>query len=180
MPKTDESAFRDPLRKLIKSNPILQEVHSGSPTAAVILGHEFLSDLLRDLFTAKFPRSIPLKRQRDLLEYPGCLHSASARMNLAYCLGLVPKAVYLDLMAFRRIRNHCAHHIHPVEWQDREVREEIDKLAGWRLLGDKGFKLPRPKDRYLGTLMVRSMQLAKYAHEADRCVVAEDVAIVRS
>ena len=100
-------------------------------------------------------------------------------MNLAYCLGLIPKAVYTDLTIFRKMRNRCAHGIHPLKWEDQGIRDETDKLVGWRLMSDEGFELPRPKDKYLGTLVVRSMQLAHYEHEADRYVVAKDVPIIR-
>jgi len=66
------------------------------------------------------------KQSRDLLD--GALGSFVARINYAYCLGLISPDEFADLHLMRKIRNHFAHGQEGCSFDDEEVKNLCDNL----------------------------------------------------
>lgn len=85
----------------------LQEFQRESDRAAAILGAAYIDARLEELLRAKFV-SGP-KFVEDLITGQGGLSSFSARIGVAYAVGLIDSIVALDLHLVRRIRNDFSH-----------------------------------------------------------------------
>jgi DNA-binding MltR family transcriptional regulator len=53
---------------------------------------------------------------------------------LAYCLGLINKAVYQDIIRVAEIRNMFAHKHLALDFGDNTVGKACDELQAWRLV----------------------------------------------
>ncbi len=48
------------------------------------------------------------------------LNSFASKVDLAYCIGMIPRMLYEDIRLLNKLRNRCAH-----EWGDFRVTQEI-------------------------------------------------------
>jgi len=83
------------------------DVYNGeSDRAAAILAATFLDNTLRELLLSHMIDNPIIKA---LFEGDRPLASFSARISIAFGLGLLPRNIYADLELVRKIRNHFAH-----------------------------------------------------------------------
>jgi DNA-binding MltR family transcriptional regulator len=104
-----------------------QEFAKESDRAAVILTASILDNLLRALIAA---RLVPVSSAGDDL-FDGAnapLGTFSARIEVAYRLGLISVKFTRDLHLMRRIRNDFAHDIQGCSFDDAKVRSRIVEL----------------------------------------------------
>lgn len=94
-----------------------------SDLACVLIAHSYLDYALASLLKHYFVESAVVKK---LLDSPGALAAFAARCDLAYCLGLIPKDFYQNLVIVGRIRNEFAHSYLPLEL---DLSENIAKLV---------------------------------------------------
>lgn len=71
-----------------------------------------------------------------LLSPRGPIGSFAARADLAYCLTLINKSAYSDLVKIAKIRNRFAHKHLALDFGDAEVRSSCEELQAWRVLED--------------------------------------------
>lgn len=71
---------------------------------------------------------IESKETNELFEMKGTLESNSRCVKMAYCLGLIPKAVMDNLVLIARIRNTFAHSRKKITFNEKEVAELCDQL----------------------------------------------------
>lgn len=89
---------------------------------AIIAGvglEEALGELLTNFL-------VDQKQSRDLLE--GALNGFVARINYAYCLGLISPDEFADLHLMRKIRNYFAHGKEECSFGDEKVKSMCDGL----------------------------------------------------
>jgi len=108
----------------------LDEFAHESDRASAVLGAAYLDELLEKLIASFL---IDDKKAIDILLSPSKpyapLSSFSAKIIMAYCLGLIDKIQYDDLNITKRIRNLFAHGLHGLDFQDEKISSEIKKLA---------------------------------------------------
>jgi DNA-binding MltR family transcriptional regulator len=57
------------------------------------------------------------------------LSTFSARINMSYCLGLLTRSEYRELDLIRQIRNHFAHQLHGVAFDDPVISDKCRALS---------------------------------------------------
>lgn len=107
-------------------NGFLTEFQHETERAAAVLGAAYLDTLLEELLCASFVEA-PTDNDR-LFAQEGPLASFSARIKLAYFLGLITKEEHDDLHQVREIRNRFAHKIHGLTFDTDEIRDRCRNL----------------------------------------------------
>lgn len=85
----------------------------------------------------------------------GPLASFSARINIAYALGLISKGIRKDLHYIRKIRNHFAHYSQEISFDSSPVRELCANLSMAQPLSsleNAAFRVVQPRFQYLFTV----------------------------
>lgn len=98
-----------------------------SDLAAVLIGTSFLDLCLENLLRSKFRKDCTTV---DELLNPneGILGNIAGRAKIAYCLDLISKSDYQDLLAILEIRNLFAHKHRILNFNDEDVVSRCDKL----------------------------------------------------
>jgi DNA-binding MltR family transcriptional regulator len=112
-----------------KVNDILNKE---SDLACVLIGTSYLAELLASIIEVSFIKSSVSGKLLD--PQRGALGGFATRTDLAYCLGLINKNVYQDLIKVAEIRNMFAHSHLALDFGDITVREACDRLQAWRIL----------------------------------------------
>lgn len=144
-----------------------EELRSGSDRTAAILGGVFLDEHLRLLLVA-FLVDDPLVNELFEVERP--LSSFSARIKMAYALGLISKRAYDDLEQIRWIRNAFAHTMHGISFDTEAILAACSKLQTPSVIHPS---VTREKDRsnidgrsgFTITVQILSMEIARQADE---------------
>ena len=95
--------------------------------AAVILSAAMLNQALKDLLRA---RLVPIPESKDSLFRPpyGPISSFSARIDLAYRMGLISAKMHRELHLIRKIRNDFAHDVLDCNFENVGTKDRIRKL----------------------------------------------------
>ncbi len=123
---------------------VFETLNEGSDLACVLIGTSYLSELLASAVKVSFIESSVSEKLLD--PQRGALEGFATRADLAYCLGLINKTVYQDLIRVAEIRNMFAHKHLALDFRDSSVRKTCDELQSWRpvLLGEKEELLVEP------------------------------------
>lgn len=97
----------------------------------ILIGTNFLDQLLASLVEQTFIKSSVA--QKMLNSNGGCIGTFSARADLAYCLEIINKKQYQDLVAIGEIRNKFAHSHLALSFMDQEIMEKCGKLVAWQI-----------------------------------------------
>jgi DNA-binding MltR family transcriptional regulator len=97
----------------------------------------------------------------------GPLGSLAPRADACYCLGLVDKWLYQDLLIIAEIRNQFAHHHLALSFAVPEVAQQCEKLAYVANLKNGNTNKPlleperlqHPRDKFVHTLVLISQRL---------------------
>jgi DNA-binding MltR family transcriptional regulator len=123
-------AKRNPIRtleSLMQQSPeFFESVDKEPDLARVLISTSFLDQVLATMLGQFF---IDGETSSRLLSYTGLLGTFSARMDLAYCLALIPKDLYQNLRTVAEIRNRFAHHHLRLTFEDPEAAALCDKLV---------------------------------------------------
>jgi hypothetical protein len=159
----DQDELESMLKEVAKSKGKLNAERHHAIVAGVDL-EEALGDLLTEFL-------VEHKQSRKLIG--GALRNFAARINFAYCLGLISDDEYDDLHNMREIRNRFAHRKEGLSFNDEEIKGFCDSLKTLR-------KNPLEDDGYL-SLYLSSAQILQYilrerAFEAQKrkCVAPEE------
>ena len=117
------------LSKEIKS--LYEILKNGTDLACVLIGTNFLDVSLHDILTLSLKKG---KTANQILNHnKGFLGSFRSRSDLCYCMGLIDKKIYQDLIKISEIRNEVAHsHILNV-FQNKNISEKSDDLTYWKI-----------------------------------------------
>ena len=114
--------------EVIAYKEFVKEFGNETDRAAVILGVAKLDALLYQLLS-KFLVSCPTS-QDDLFDIEKPLSTFSAKINIAYRLGLINADFSRSLHLIRRIRNDFAHEISGCSLDQCPHRDRVDNLVG--------------------------------------------------
>ena len=102
-----------------------------SGLACVLIGTNFLDQILASLLENTF---ITSKVVQNLLNpASGAIGAFSVRSDLSYCLGLINKPQYQDLIKIATIRNQFAHSYLSLSFGSPEIQNLCNDLTGWEL-----------------------------------------------
>lgn len=86
----------------------------------------FIEDILGKMLEAYFVKEKEISNK--LLNYPGPISTLSARADIAFCIGLLPKSTYEDVTIMKKIRNRFSHTRNPVDFNSKEIVSLCNKL----------------------------------------------------
>lgn len=113
----------------------LREFQRESDRAAAVLGAAYADARLEDLLRAKFAGLSGFVE--DLLSGQGGLANFSARISVAYAVGLISLDVATDLHLVRKIRNEFAHKPHGLSFATPSVTQRVDELRILKVMRDE-------------------------------------------
>ena len=87
--------------------------------------------------------------KKDIFSFQGPLGTFSAKIDMAYALGLISKDLRTDMNLFRKMRNLCAHEL----ILDEKIKSDIKSMCGEFLLLKKVFKFGGSEDTLIYTGM---------------------------
>jgi DNA-binding MltR family transcriptional regulator len=97
-----------------------------SDRGVALIATAWLDDVLEKLIRTGF-RSED-KIADSVLKDTGGLSTFSARIKVAYLMGLLEKSAYLDLNIIRKIRNDFAHFRKPITFEDENISDRCTNL----------------------------------------------------
>jgi DNA-binding MltR family transcriptional regulator len=108
-----------------RKNQILRELEAESDRGCVLVAASALDVLLEELLrTSLITDPHAVKHAVTLLfEAMGPMATFSAKIKLAYGLGLIDKLHFSDLEKIRRIRNIASHEYSPMTFESQEIIE---------------------------------------------------------
>jgi len=120
--------FDDPFFRIDPElSAIVEEMRDQTDRGAAILAASILSTYLeRAILTKLIPTSN--RRREKLFRGFGPLSTLSARIEIAYSLGLFEESYYLRLNAIKDIRNEFAHSIEPTTFESKNIKILSNKL----------------------------------------------------
>jgi DNA-binding MltR family transcriptional regulator len=131
----------------------LHEFQKETDRAAAVLGGAYLESRLEELLRSKFVG--PSKLVDDLLRRQGALSSFSAKISIAYAVGLISKQAAEDLHVVRDIRNHFAHEPSGTSFKEIKVEKWVRKFNILKII--KG--IPMSSSRLSFNLAVAALLL---------------------
>ncbi len=111
---------------------IFETLNEGSDLACVLIGTSYLAELLASAIKVSFIESTVSDKLLD--PQRGAVGGLATRADLAYCLGLVNKNVYRDLIKVAEIRNLFAHRHLALDFGDSTIIEACEELRAWRFV----------------------------------------------
>jgi len=114
------------------SQHLYDVLNDGTDLACVLIGTSYLAELMATVLKEHFIASSIVEKLLD--PQRGALGGFATRCDLAYCLNLITKPIYNDLIIVAQIRNQFAHKHLALDFADASVRELCAKLTTWRIL----------------------------------------------
>jgi DNA-binding MltR family transcriptional regulator len=148
---------------------MLAELEKESDRGVALIGAAYLDEVLEQLL-----RAVLVDRKKHVDDLLGCerpLASFSARISMAYCLGLLDQDFYDDLQLIRKIRNDFAHRHEPASFELPTVRDRCLQLRSIKRLPPlppaSGWT-PSPRNRFSLAINLLSINLESIAKDASR------------
>ena len=108
-----------------------------SDLACVLIGASYLAELLASILKVSFIETSVSEKILD--PQRGAVGGLATRADMAYCLALINKSAYQDIIKLADIRNLFAHKHIALDFGDASIRKACNELQAWRilLLGDE-------------------------------------------
>jgi DNA-binding MltR family transcriptional regulator len=103
-------------------NKTFDEVFKQTDRASAIVSSALLEELLERLLLAHLVDHVSVKR--DLFEGIAPLSTMSAKINLAYYLGLLNQNEFDDLKLIKKIRNDFAHSFEGINFETPRIKDK--------------------------------------------------------
>ncbi len=122
------------LKKLTKKRPTIEQINTAmdelsneGTRGAIIVASALIEDILRGAILVCM---VSLNQEEQDLLFNGTapLSSFSAKIRLAYALGIVGPETRSDLDRLRELRNACAHAQVPVTFETDEIKTAINNF----------------------------------------------------
>ena len=157
----------------------MKEVQQGNDRATAILGAVYLDEYLREYLESVLVEEKSLSDEIVGPEKP--LGSFSARIRMAYALGLLSKEVYKDLNTIRNVRNVFAHGLYEASFSHPDIKAHCQTLVTPRqaLPGVKDDPEPRGMYTMSVVLILQYLFLKNNDSEKPHSTVPDDTALIR-
>jgi DNA-binding MltR family transcriptional regulator len=123
-PRRDREKIEEQLRD---SQGLIEEMQAGPDRSAVIIGAAFLDERLRQYIERFLVNDATALK--DILGVNRPLGTFGARIQIAYCLGLLTVDEYRDFKIVQEIRNAFAHQLHGISFSDPWVTAKCRDFA---------------------------------------------------
>ncbi len=104
---------------------IVDEIEKQTDRGAAIIAAATIDDVLQDLITARLIE-LSSKRKKALFESNGPLSSLSAKIEMAFALGLFNRERRESLDLIRDVRNRFAHMMNPVSFDHPDISAIVE------------------------------------------------------
>lgn len=122
------------LKKLLKGRPtdeevatLFHEMLNDGARGCVLAGTSFIEDVLRGAIAFRFGH-LSAKEMRDLFEGTAPLSTYSAKIKMAYAMGIIGKRTRHDLEKLRELRNAFAHSTRHLTFNLPEISNIVGSL----------------------------------------------------
>ena len=156
---------------------IQKEPDRGVPIVACAFLDEVLGKLLEAYFISDS------KITKKLLIYPGPLSHFSAKIDIVYCMGLIPQKTYADICLIKNIRNQFSHSHYPVDFQDKKISELCNALNFAKITLERMPCSPSARSKFeisaisvINTILMKALSL-NHAKLPKNYEVAETVVV---
>ena len=105
---------------------IFEEIGKKPLRASVITAAALLDTMLEKVISAFL---IPEADRAKIFDYSGCMGTFSAKIEMAYALGLISKELRDDLNLYRKIRNDCAHTVIMDEKTEADIKSKSGNFS---------------------------------------------------
>nr|WP_318716672.1 MltR family transcriptional regulator [uncultured Treponema sp.] len=113
------------------SDKLTELLQDESDRGILLIGVSIFDDMLHKLLFEYMNINKNRKKEIEkLFEWPGPLSNYASKVKLAYCLGLIPKEMYMDLESIRDIRNKFAHQLVKMNFGEEKIYKIITNLNG--------------------------------------------------
>ncbi len=120
---------KNKLNQTLDWHEIWEEIAGTTDRAAAIVGEAILDDSLSRLLSNYFVEN---QDEVNSIMERGSLSSLRVKSSIAYCLGLISKGQLEDFKAIYSIRNHFAHSLHAVSFDDQNVYKHISQIEPYK------------------------------------------------
>ena len=118
-----------PIERLIMTkhiDEVIDALLKESDRAGAILCAVTLDETLKELLGSALISNYP----KDIFKNHGPLATFSARINMAYSMGLISQNEYRELHLIRKVRNEFAHDVsHKLSFETDKIRNRVDELS---------------------------------------------------
>ena len=118
---------------------IIEEICQRPMRSSIITAAALMDSMLEKVLDNYLVRDA---NREDIFSFQGCLCTFSAKINMAYALGLISKDLCDDMHLFRKMRNDCAHEF----ILDEKITSKIRSMSGNFKLLKKVFKFGGSED----------------------------------
>jgi DNA-binding MltR family transcriptional regulator len=153
---------------------LIKVLEHGDDLTCAIIGAAFVDHCLASLLQKYLTAG---QTSVSLLQPASPLGPYSARRLLCYSLGLIDKALSLDLERIGTIRNQFAHRFFDLRFADEPVARLCNGLTALGFLEKLGEPLP-PRDRFFATVVTVANRLLLTALSTEHCKKSEGATIV--
>ena len=131
-----------------------------SDRAVVLLASSYLDETLALLLSK---RLVPCKRTKALFSGYAPLATFSARIDIAFAVGIIPKHLSNDLHIIKKLRNLCAHKADKLEFSSDDIKKLCDNLShshgAPRTDGTTGNKVKDARAIFLNTIFFCNLHM---------------------
>jgi DNA-binding MltR family transcriptional regulator len=122
----EESLDKVLLEKFDTVIAVREELSKETDRGCALMAASFLDYEIESLLRSKL---VGNKKHLDsLFDFNGPLGSFSARIKMAYSIGLISKEIMADLDIIRKIRNEFGHKYEPISFESRLINSQIANL----------------------------------------------------
>ena len=140
------------------SGRFIQDLQQETDRGVALVGAAFLDDAVRALIRAALIKESETADR--LFEYPRPLATFDARIDVAYCMGLIGKAMYQDLGLIRDIRNRFAHQHHPASFEEIELPQLCEQLQAARsIVNSVNFIVPDARGNFIFAVVLLTQRI---------------------
>lgn len=141
-----EDELSEALKRLLKGRPTDEEVGTiffemaeDGARGCVLAGTSFIEDVLQGAVAYRFGH-LSAKELKDLFEGTAPLSTYSAKIKIAYAMGIIGKRTRHDLEKLRELRNAFAHSTRRLTFDLPEIANIIDGLNALKdVTGGEGY-----------------------------------------
>jgi DNA-binding MltR family transcriptional regulator len=126
MPKAKRREIRTPEGLSAKSGELLEQLNKESDRGVALIAAAYLDATLESMLRKYLVDDAVVVD--ELFKHPGALSGFSARIRMAYCLGLIGPDLRHNLDIVRDIRNDFAHDIEHTSFDTDSVRDRCSNL----------------------------------------------------
>lgn len=152
---------------------VIEHFKSSADRSTAIVAAANLDETLRGAIRSRFIAGLSRKDEDRIFRDNGSLATFSAKIDVAYALGIVGKKSHGDLHLIRKIRNEFAHTVERTRFGTKEIASRCAGLSLPRNISLPGAKTSptEPRERFrvavrlLRTLIRAEQMEAKSAEE---------------